>query len=239
MRIFTSKAVLGTLLVVAVGGIAHAGDAADWNRFEIKGVTLGMHLKDLPAFKTCKYPPGYSRYARPYVRIMDKRCDQGNRCTVDNRESACGPFMNGSLASKGSATELEYMELIASTETDEPRVYRIWYYFQRQFLNEDSPLGKALIAKYGKYCSDGPDCYRPAVGADADTIGGGQMLFRSDHSDLHLTANCLPDSSVSHGATKDCYMLIEDLTILQQDREKQKEIDMRKAQQNQAEPPQL
>lgn len=218
---------------------AQAGDAADWNRFVVKDIKLGMPLKSLPGFKTCERPPGYSKYNVPYFKIIDKRCDKGtgNVCAIEDKAS-CGPTFNGESADNGRKTEVEYIQVIATTETDEPRVYKIDYYFPRQFLTETSPLGLALKAKYGDHCQDSAACYRSPETTTSDKIGGGAMAFKSTTSDVFLEAYCLPDN-YSWGNTNQCRISVTDMSILEVDRKKQEAIDFKRNQANQAKPPVL
>jgi hypothetical protein len=120
------------------GGGGGGGGASDWDRFSIKNVKLGMLLKDA-GFTTCPAPPNHSKYAVPYYKIVDPRCDAGNTCAVEDK-NGCTVRLNGKNAGHGDPDELEYLQVLATTETDAPRIYEIYYYFPRQFLSCEAAL---------------------------------------------------------------------------------------------------
>jgi hypothetical protein len=206
------------------GGRTHAGDSSDWDRFVIRGVKLGMHLKDLNDFKSCTYPERWPKSDHPFFLITDERCkNPDNRCELVFAGS-CGPRYNGGYIAGSNSPDppFEYVKVLASTQTDDPRVYSIDYFFHRQVLSDDSPFGKQLVAKYGPRAPTG---YQPSNPDDPQ--GDGYMTFNTKNG-VTLDVNCGELVSMSSPRVVACHMFIRDRSILDVDLARQKEIDRKR-----------
>jgi len=211
---------------ICIGNQKSFADANDWKRFSVKDVKLGDHLSDLvkKGFKTCKNPDSSPRY----ILILDKRCDpkSGNTCKLDDKGvDFCMPFINGKPANRGMENEVEHISVRVSFSVDgppidDPRVYEIDYYFPRQLLTENSPLGKSLTATYGKHCNDSSSCYIDGA-EEHDPAGGGTMVFTGSEGQRgpRVTVTC-GGSQTNGRVTKECWTLAEDSSVLDADRQK-------------------
>jgi hypothetical protein len=232
------QVVIATICVSATS----FADAGDWTRFSVKDVKLGDHLSELikRGFKTCKSPDPSPKY----ILIVDKRCDakSGNTCTIDDKGvDFCMPFINGKPAARGMVNEVEHISVKVSNSLegppiDNPRVYQIDYYFPRQLLSEDSPLGKSLTAKYGKHCTDDPSCY--SDGREHDPAGGGRMVFTGSGGQRGPRVSVMCGGLITNGrASTECWMSAEDSSVLEMDRTRQTEANMKAGENNQPPPP--
>lgn len=214
---------------------AYAGGPSDWGKFEIKGVKLGDPLSKIEklGFKSGEYGVSISKDHRHYIKIFDA-CAAKGECKVAGRNDTV-VVKNGQRADSAQ-NPVEYVDVEVTTlDLAEPRVEAINYYFPRQFLKEDSPLGKALRAKYGEHCSDTAECYRDDV---FDKEGGGKMMFKSSSDNPILTAYCFPDS-LGGVITKQCRIFTDDSVIWDQDMEKRRQLEQKQGEKNQPKAPEL
>ncbi len=243
MRRTIGQVTIAAICAVCIGNHTSFADANDWNRFSVKDVKLGDHLSALvkKGFKTCKVP-GTNPY---YILILDKRCTgkSGGECSVDDKGvDRCEPFFNGKPAARGNASELEHIAVkvtfpLDGTPMDDPRVYEVNYYFPRQLLTDDSPLGKSLMAKYGKYCTDDPSCYNDGR-KENDPAGGGRMVFTGSGGQRGPRLSVMCDGyQASNHVTTVCWMMAEDGSILDTDRKQQTDANMKKGEKSQPPPP--
>jgi hypothetical protein len=175
-----------------------------WKRYAVRGVELGTPRT---ALKAKGFTCGKRANSRCY-KVVDDRCKKG-RCEL--KEDAFGQWFE----LNGAKTALDYIS-IATTETDSALAYDIRYVFgPRQLLTEDSPLGKALIAKYGE-----PTKVEDAESSDKE--GGGRMLWWNDEVGNN-GPNIIVDCSTL--ADKTCTLEAEDYGIASVERSKQDELD--------------
>jgi hypothetical protein len=179
---------------------------ATWNRWEVRGLRLGMPRSAVVAQGyTCGKQPRSSCY-----KFLDKRCKTG-KCELKH------DMMNSWFVLDGVETKLDFITC-DFTDSDSALVYRIYYGFApRQLLTPESTLGKALIEKYGP--TSGVD--EPSQG---DHQGGGRMTFGDmGHSDApNIIADCNSPNDEPGGQ---CHLQVDDFTIQTVERSKQQQID--------------
>jgi hypothetical protein len=179
-------------------------------------VTLGSELGKLVGF-TCEASPGKYRYT--CVQFPDVRC-QG-KATKIKSVGTTAEIPNGQSCFMDSSNGGTYLDRVfqspplsavwvIGTDTSPPKVYEINFTFARDVLTDDSKLGKALLAKYGK-----PDF----------TNGDFQWAWNFG-SDMMLSANC----GATQGPTGDyCSLKVYDQTVLDTERSIQKARDEERA----------
>jgi hypothetical protein len=129
-----------------------------WKRFAIKDVKLGTELSKL---KKAGFTCDHEDFRPACVLFLDPKCkgrpSKINPANVSSQVPAgqsC--FLNSNPGSGFGATYLDRKlttlshVVIEGTHSNVPRVDEITYRFPKDVLTEDSNLGKALIAKYGK-----------------------------------------------------------------------------------------
>lgn len=224
-----------SLLVLGLAGLAHAGDQADWDRFEIKGVKLGDSLEKVKklGFKEGTYRVTTSRMGRHFIKIYDA-CEKAKSCKVAGNDETV--VMKGGERSHPAHNPVEYVDVqLTDLDAPQPRVQSISYFFPRQFIKEDSPLGLALQKKYGPHCTSEPDCYRTDL---MDKDGGGKMMFTSPTSSVYLVAYCGGDAYGSD-VTRQCRISVDDTTIFQADEEARREAQQAEGEKKQPAAPEL
>jgi hypothetical protein len=190
----TSALARTTLAILCLVGSAAAADKmktgsypereATWKKFAIKDVTLGTPLAQLKGF-VCESENDRG-YGLVCVKFLDDRCKDrptkvkqvkygneadGRGCVIDSDSPGQGNmYLDGKLAALSAVS-------VRGTPTDVPRVYTISFAFALDQLTDDSNIGKALIAKYGK-----PDDRNPPI----------QMVWHGDSS--MLNAFCAHES---------------------------------------------
>jgi hypothetical protein len=195
----------------------HRGDQASaWNKLMLKDIVIGTAFYKVPGF-TCGPDPaarGFSSYRHTCVKFLDERCD-GRPSKINHVSSASDiPNGRGCFMDEGNGgTYLDHNFVspplsaiaIVATDTSAPRVYEIRYTLARDTLTEDSKLGRALIAKYGR------PTYVNAPAQLTWTIG-----------DVQLNATC----SGSEGpANEFCTLQVSDTALLDSERSIQKAMD--------------
>lgn len=130
--------------------------AAVWQRFSIRDIQLGAEIDKLPGF-ICD--SGVGEFRHTCVQFIDERCKgrkgyvrsinqssdipPGQSCFYDRSNS--GTYLDGQY----QRTPLSTL-VVVGTDTYVPRAYEIRFTFAKDALTEDSNLGRALLAKYGK-----------------------------------------------------------------------------------------
>jgi hypothetical protein len=178
-------------------------------------VTIGTEMSKLVGF-TCEANPGKYRYT--CVQFLDARCQgkptkikPANMLSEVPRGQSC--FLDTSQAGTYLDTVFQSPPLsavwVVGTDTSTPKVYEINFTFARDVLTEDSKLGKALTAKYGK----------------PDSTNGDFQWSWNFGSEMMLSANC----GATQGPTGDyCSLKAYDGTFLDTERSIQKARDEEK-----------
>jgi hypothetical protein len=129
-------------------------------------------------------------------------------------EGSGGTYLDRKLTSP----PLSYVSVVV-TDTSAPVVYEVNYTFAKDVLTDDSNLGKALIAKFGK-----PTSTNPPIGMSW-TAG-----------DVRLSAGC----GTTEGPTGEyCSLQVSDTALLDSERSIQKELDDAQVKKNAPPPPKL
>jgi len=196
----------------SAGGVPSSPET--WNRWEVRGLKLGMPRTAVVAKGyTCGKSPRSSCY-----KFVDKRCE-GHKCVL--KQDMMGQWFE----LDGVRTKLDFITC-DFTESDSALVYRIYLKFSpRQLLTPESTLGKALIKKYGPTSGyDAP--------SDADPDGGGRMTF-GDMGHTY-TPNIIADcNSPNDEAGGQCSLQVDDFAIEQTEKSKQEDIDKQNRQSRQ------
>jgi hypothetical protein len=195
----------------------HRGDqAAAWKKLTLKDIVIGTEFYKVPGF-TCGPDPaarGFSTYRHTCVKFLDERCDgrpskinhvssnsdipHGRACFMD--EGSGGTYLDHNIASP----PLSAITIVA-TDTSAPRVYEIRFTLAKDTLTEDSKLGQALIAKYGR-----PTYVNAPI----------QMTWTVGDTQLDATCND------SLGPPRDyCALQVSDTVLLASERSIQKAMD--------------
>lgn len=187
-----------------------------WKKLSILDVSIGMDFDKVPGF-TCGPDPvsqGFTSYRHTCVKFLDAKCKgrpskifhirasgdlpKGQSCFMD--EGAGSTYLDR----KSTTAPLSSISIVA-TDTSAPRVYEINYTFAKDVLTDDSNLGKALIAKFGKPSSrNDPIQWSWTIG------------------DTTLTAGC----GTTEGPTGDyCKLSVSDTVLLDAERSLQQAFD--------------
>ncbi len=185
MRNIIILAALGISAFAFAGGFApgtYPERAAVWKKFTVQGIELGTPLSKLSGF-TCDDKVG--EYQHTCVKFLDPKCKgrktyvkfisfnsdvpKGQGCTYN---SANG----GTFFDRVPPTIPLFAVAVVGTDTPVPRAYDIRFTFALDQLTDDSNIGKALLAKYGK-----PDFKNPPMQMRWNTPG---------IDDLYLIAEC-------------------------------------------------
>jgi hypothetical protein len=128
-----------------------------WKKFAIQGIAIGTPLSKLTGF-TCSDQPAVPG-GIVCVKFIDPRCAQRptkikNAAYLKDVPAGSSCFMDGNTNStyldrKAMAPPL-FSVAVQGTETTNPIVYRVSFTFAKDVVDNQSKLGQALVAKYGK-----------------------------------------------------------------------------------------
>lgn len=190
---------------------SHADHQAAWARFTLRELRINTETDKVAGF-TCDANVG--KYRHTCVKFLDDRCT--NRPTKIGPVSFSSDLPAGQSCFMDSSTGATYLDRkivqpplsslsVVGTDTRVPRTYEIHFTFAKDVLGDDSKLGKALIAKYGP-----PDYKNYPI----------QMVWNA--GDAHLRASC-GTTEGPHGEY--CALAVDDTSVLDVEREKQKQAD--------------
>jgi|HubBroStandDraft_6_1064221.scaffolds.fasta_scaffold56264_3 hypothetical protein len=180
-----------------------------WKRFAIKDVKLGTELSKL---KQAGFTCDHQDFRPACVMFLDAKCKgRPTKITPANVGSqmpagqSC--FLNSVAGSAWGGTFLDRKlvtlshVVVEGTHSNVPRVDQIIYRFPKDVLTEDSNLGKALIAKYGKpNRADPPTSMTWTTTTDPNIILSAMCEAQSDDCRLEVSDD---DFRTAEGSIKD------------------------------------
>jgi hypothetical protein len=209
MRNYIIIATLSISAFAFAGGFApgtYPERAAVWKKLTVQGIELGTPLSKLSGF-TCDDRVG--EYQHTCVKFLDPKC-KGRKTYVKfisfNADVPKGQGCTYNSSNGGTYLDREmptvplFAVAVVGTDTAVPRAYEIRFTFALDQLTDDSNIGKALVAKYGK-----PDYKNAPM----------QMRWNAPGlDDLYLAAEC----GGSAGPDAHCLVQAWDGPLLQAER---------------------
>jgi hypothetical protein len=196
-----------------------------WTRFTVRDQQLDAETDKAAGF-TCDGATG--TYMHACVQFLDDRCKA--RPTKIGHVSFSSDLPGGQSCFMDSSTGATYLDRkimepplsavwLVGTDTHDPRTYQIHYTFADNVLAEDSQLGKALVAKYGEPSYKSPP---------------NRMSWSA--GSVQLTVDCGPNTDPQEDY---CRMEVNDTSVLDAERAKQKTADETATRNNAPPPPAL